>query len=269
MFPSVPPRAASILALTAVLLAPGCGGDEPDGAADAGVPALPHGAPDRTVSGAPGASFVGPLPAPGTLAPTSPAQPVAAPWSSTFVGASAGSAADPMAAVRAGDRAFAVEAAGTGLNIAATSDDFLFVHRTLAGDGAVVGLLRAVEGCPTGRISFGLMIRAGTDSTAAYALATVSGSTRGIALQARPLASLVASTLRLDATVALPVWLKVERTGERVRCGYSTDGVNWTEGDSLVYDFGVEVEVGLAGSAHRDGACRGLFEAVEVIGPRK
>jgi hypothetical protein len=256
----------------AVLAGAGAGAACGDGASDdtpadgAPAPGLPHGAPDRVVTVAPGASFVGPLPAPGARAPAAPSGALAAPWTASFIGTSAGAAPATSAAVQAQDRAFTLDAAGTGLTIAGTDDDFLFVHRTLAGDGALVALLRSIDGCAAGRISFGTMIRASSRDGAAYALAAVSGGARGTALQARPLEGWVASTLRLDASVALPLWLKVERVGERARYGYSSDGQTWTESESVVNDFGVEVEVGLAASSHRDTPCRGLFESVEVIG---
>jgi hypothetical protein len=274
MRPSLPHRLAGrftgrCAGLAAALLAlAACGGNDGErGPGDASPPPGPaHGAPDRVVSVPAGASFVGPLPAPGASAPATPIGGLGPPWKASFIGASAGSAPAPGAAVQTQDRAFTLDAAGSGLTIAGTDDDFLFVHRTLAGDGALVALLRAIEGCSSGRISFGTMIRAGSDAADAYALAAVSGAPRGTALQARSLQGWVATTLRLDATVSLPLWLKVERVGERARFGYSADGQTWTESESVVNDFGVEVEVGLAASSHRETPCRGLFESVEVIG---
>ena len=264
----LPPLAMGTLALAAALTTTvACGGDDEAGSEgqDAAAPRGPV-APDRLVTPSPGRSLVGALPAPGPAAPPLPATPLTSPWAMSVVGpGTASQALDPT--VTASGRVFALSAAGQGLELAGVEDEFLFVHRLLSGDGAVVALVRSLEGCDSGRVSFGPMIRASTASGAAYVLAALSGQ-KGVALQARANGDIYASTLRLETQVSPPVWLKVERQADRVRAGFSQDGQQWTDAMSFVHDFGQDVEVGIAASSHRGVPCRALVESVEVLGTR-
>ena len=99
------------------------------------------------------ATFVGNRPPPGTGPATWPAGPVATPWTVSRIPepSSPGPGqppAGPGASQENEARRLSLKVAGGDLAITGASDDFLFVHRPLDGDGAIVAVLRATSGCP-------------------------------------------------------------------------------------------------------------------------
>jgi hypothetical protein len=166
---------------------------------------------------------------------------------------------------RAEGDSFALTTDGTGLPITGARDDFLFVHRPLAGDGAILALARATSGCSQARIEFGVMLRSSTSDDASYGMAAVTGPAGGATLMSRASAGWFSNVLRFDSSPPLPVWLKVERHGNRLRIGYSRDGRAWTEAERDLFDAPLVLQAGLVAASH-GGTCTVLFERVALLG---
>jgi hypothetical protein len=157
----------------------------------------------------------------------------------------------------------ALWAGGKGVDVSAPDDQFLFVHQSAAGDVTVRARVRALANCGPGRITFGLMVRAALTPDAPYVMAAVSG-TPGAALQLRSATSYLSIAARIDNGVALPVWLRASRQGNRVLAGYSKDGQSWKETE-LAVTWPPGTRIGLVASSHRVSApCDGLFDDVSV-----
>jgi hypothetical protein len=285
--------------LAAALLAPACGdhgggrgSPTEGGAAEAGADgAGGDAAADASAAigeaGSPEAAAAPPDAAPPD-APVWPDGPVAAPWVIASVrspvppdgGAedadradSAGDAGDagddgggagapPLGAAAAAGAVLALRAAGRGVDISAGEDEFLFVHQVLRGDATVTARVRALEGCPRGRVTFGVMVRETLATDARYLMSAVIGA-RGAAVQSRSF--VYAQTLRLDATVPLPLWLRVERRGDGLRAGHSQDGRTWVEAEKILGSLSEEIYAGLVASSHEAGRpCAALFEGVAI-----
>lgn len=150
--------------------------------------------------------------------------------------------------------------------ITGTHDDFLFVHRPLLGDGAIVALARATGNCPAGRIDFGVMLRSSLAEDASYGMASVTGARGGATMMSRASGGWFSNVLRFDAGVSLPVWLKVERHGARLRIGYSRDGQAWIEAERDLFDAPPTLEAGLVAASHARATCSVLFERVALLG---
>jgi hypothetical protein len=166
---------------------------------------------------------------------------------------------------RAEGDSFALTSDGTGLPITGSHDDFLLVHRPLAGDGAIVALARATAGCTQSRIEFGVMLRSSIADDASYGMAAVTGPAGGVTLMSRASAGWFSNVLRFDASPPLPLWLKVERNGNRLRIGYSRDGRAWTEAERDLFDAPLVMHAGLVAASH-GGTCTVLFERVALLG---
>jgi hypothetical protein len=159
---------------------------------------------------------------------------------------------------------FTLRAGGAGVDVSAASDHFLFVHQPVRGEATLQGRVRRIAGCASGRISFGVMVRAALTPGSAHAMAAVSG-TPGAALQARRLDDYFASVLRIDNGVELPLWLRASRRGAQARVGYSADGVTWTESQVELPGLGEVAEFGLCASSHGGASiCDGLFDQVTL-----
>jgi hypothetical protein len=180
-------------------------------------------------------------------------------------------AADPpptlnqVGALGEGD-SFALTSDGSGLPVTGAHDDFLFVHRPLAGDGAILALARATSGCTQARIDFGVMLRSSTSDDASYGMAAIAGVAGGATLMSRASGGWFSNVLRFDSAPPLPLWLKVERNGNRLRIGYSRDGRSWTEAERDLFDAPLVLEAGLVAASH-GGICTVLFERVALLGP--
>ena len=166
---------------------------------------------------------------------------------------------------RAEGDSFALTSDGTGLPITGARDDFLFVHRPLTGDGAIVALARATSGCSQPRLEFGVMLRSSTGDDSSYGMAAVTGPAGGVTMMSRASAGWFSNVLRFDASPPLPVWLKVERNGSRLRIGYSRDGRAWTEAERDLFDAPLVLQAGLVAASH-GGTCTVLFERVALLG---
>jgi hypothetical protein len=140
---------------------------------------------------------------------------------------------------------------GSGADIWNTTDGFRFAYRSLSGDGEIVARVTSV-GNTDGWAKAGVMIRESLTADSPHAMVVVT-SGNGVAFQRRTTAG--ASSLHTSGTnAAAPYWVKLVRTGSTVTGYQSADGVNWTLIGSETIDFGQNIFIGLAVTAHNNAA---------------
>ncbi len=104
------------------------------------------------------------------------------------------------------------------------SDVLPFVYTSLTGNGTIVARVTSVS--TDFNTSGGIMLRNSLDPNASFVYA--SGlDTRGTFNLYRSTAG-QNQTYTIAQTLALPLWVKLERTGNTIKSYYSTDGTTWT-----------------------------------------
>ena len=152
---------------------------------------------------------------------------------------------------------------GSGADIWDAADEFRFAYRTLSGDGAITARVTSV-GDTDPWAKAGVMFRDGLGASAAHAM-TVLTPGNGAAFQYRAAAG-GASTHVAGGAAAAPLWVRVVRTGSTFTGFQSPDGVNWTTVGSATIPMGAQVQVGMAVTAHDDGAVNvATFDNVSVV----
>jgi regulation of enolase protein 1 (concanavalin A-like superfamily) len=201
-----------------------------------------------------------------TVAPPSPTiftaaprtTPLPAPWTATDLGSVAGEGATGLQS-----GTFIHVSSGTA--IGGPADSFRFTSQPLVGDGSIIARVSVQE--ITGVwAKAGVMIRESTDVNARQAVMVVS-PTQGIAWQYRHNVGGSGVTTVTAADQTAPVWLKLERVGNRFTGSWSLDGVTWTEAGSTTVSMGPAAVIGLVSTS--DDATRlnrAEFTDVSVVG---
>ena len=150
----------------------------------------------------------------------------------------------------------------SGADVWGTADEFTFASRPLTGDGDIVARVDSIQAVQRWTKA-GVMIRDGRDASAPHAFMLVSGS-KGLAFQRRVVAGGVSySTDGISG--AAPYWVKLSRRGDRFDAYAAPDGGGWTLIGSDTIVMHDTVQVGVAVTAHLDGAiARATFSAVSV-----
>ena len=113
---------------------------------------------------------------------------------------------------------FTIGAAGLG--IGGTSDQFMFVHQRLTGDGVIKLRLISMAGTPT--MEAGLMLRESLTASARHA--SILAGAASFTFRSRTAAGGATSSL----SVARGGWLRLERAGPAITASVSSDGTEWT-----------------------------------------
>jgi regulation of enolase protein 1 (concanavalin A-like superfamily) len=150
----------------------------------------------------------------------------------------------------------------SGADVWGTADEFTFASRPLTGDGDVIARVDSIEAVQRWTKA-GVMIRDGRDPSAPHAFMLVSGS-KGLAFQRRVVAGGI--TYSTDGVAgAAPYWVKLSRRGDRFDAYAAPDGGAWTLVGSDTIVMHDTVQVGVALTAHLDGAiARATFSAVAI-----
>jgi regulation of enolase protein 1 (concanavalin A-like superfamily) len=169
---------------------------------------------------------------------------VPSPWATQDVGspALAGSASYV-------NGAFTV--AGGGRDIWGTSDQFRFVYRRVTGDFQIIARVDSITQAHEWSKA-GVMIRTSLDADAPHAYVDVSAA-RGIWFQYRTQPAGL-STSVAGATGSAPRWLKLVRTGTRVKAYTGVDGGNWTSIGASTLPLDATVYAGIAVTSHNTAA---------------
>ena len=127
---------------------------------------------------------------------------------------------------------------GSGLGITAASDQFMFLHQRLTGDGAITVRLMSLTGTAT--TEAGIMIRESLLSSSRHV--SLLASPTGFSVRTRTATSGATSS----QAVTPGSWLRLERAGGVVKASVSADGAQWTVKATQSVTLPLAVYVGIA-----------------------
>ena len=160
---------------------------------------------------------------------------------------------------------------GSGADVWGTVDEFQFAYHQLTGDGTIVARVASVQNVdPWTKV--GIMLRQSltADSAHAFMLVTPAESMKGLAFQRRTTTG-GSSTHTAGGNGAVPVWVRLTRSGNTITAFRSPDGVTWTAVGSDTIPMAATVYAGLAVTSHNAGAlATGTFDNVSItpaVGP--
>lgn len=151
---------------------------------------------------------------------------------------------------------------GAGNDIWGTNDQFLYVYRTLSGDGEIVARVNSISNTnPWAKA--GVMIRETLAANARHAMIAVTPS-NGVAFQNRS-ATGGTSSHTAGSTSTAPHWLRLVRSGSILTAYESPDGTNWNEAGSLNIAMASDTYIGLVVTSHDvNGLGTATFDHVTV-----
>ncbi len=140
---------------------------------------------------------------------------------------------------------------GSGADIWDTVDGFRFAYRSLSGDGEIVARVTSVGNTDVWAKA-GVMVRGSLNPNSPHAMVVVTPG-NGVAFQRRTTTG-ASSVHTPGAYVAAPYWVRLVRVGLTLSGYQSADGTNWTLIGSETINFGQNVYIGLAVTAHNNAA---------------
>lgn len=150
-------------------------------------------------------------------------------------------------ALKAEDGTWTVVASGK--DIWDKNDEFHFIYKKQSGDFSVLGQIESIKKI-NGWTKAGVMIRESLEENAANAMMTATAE-EGVSFQYRSKAG-GKSISKQKKGVPYPIWVKVERIGNKITGYFSEDGFEWTKRASTELSLGDEVYVGLAVTSHNN-----------------
>jgi hypothetical protein len=164
---------------------------------------------------------------------------------------------------------------GTGSDIYGTADQGRFVYKQLTGDGTIIARVDRLDNTHAWAKA-GVMIRNSLDAGASWALALASPG-NGTHFQARLSTGAGATsdttlTLPVEQTTAqIPLWVKLERAGDRFSVYYATGETptTWVANpwNPQTIPMNADVYVGLAVTSHATGVVtQAELSGIEIIG---
>jgi hypothetical protein len=142
---------------------------------------------------------------------------------------------------------------GIGTDIWDTGDQFRFAYKSLSGDGSMVARVDSLDGTPSTWAKAGVMIRQGTGTGSQHSFMCMTGGDgNGASWQGRVEEGL--TSVNEDNTgdpVAVPYWVRIDRSGNTLTGFFSPDGETWTQlGDPREVVMADPVLIGLALTSH-------------------
>ncbi len=172
--------------------------------------------------------------------------PLPTPWLHQDIGA-VGLAGD--ASYSAGSGAYTILASGD--DIWGGADGFHFVHRAMTGDGEIVARVASLQ-ATDGWAKAGVMMRETLAAGSRYAFSMISPG-NGAAHQFRRETDAGAEHVG-GPGVGAPHWVRLVRAGDVFSAFASPDGIAWTLVDEQTIAMSGAIYVGLAVTAHNNGA---------------
>ena len=169
-----------------------------------------------------------------------------APWTNADIGVVG---IPGSAGYQASTGSFTIQASGD--DIWNNADAFHYVYQPLNGDGTLVARVDAV-GATDPWAKAGVMIRESLSADSTQAMTVITPG-NGSAFQRRT--STGASSVHTPGPfVSAPYWVKIDRSGTTFTGSVSPDGATWTVVGSDTISMATTVWVGLAVTAHNNGA---------------
>jgi chitinase len=182
-------------------------------------------------------------------------------WSSQDVGA-----VGAVGSFSRSGNTFSVD--GAGADIYGTADEFRYVYHNGAGDVTIAARVTSIENVGSTWSKAGVMMREGVGASARnVAMIASTTTTNKFRFQVR--SSTGGSTVGTSSGTAcgdgaLPVWLRLTRSGNNFTGYCSTDGATWTQvGSTTSISMTQTLQVGLAVTSHVDATlATGVFDHV-------
>jgi regulation of enolase protein 1 (concanavalin A-like superfamily) len=153
---------------------------------------------------------------------------------------------------------------GGGSDIWDNADGFNFVYQPLKGDGQITARVNSIsEG--DGWEKAGVMIREKATADSRHAFMAMTRD-QGAAFQRRVApAGTSEHTPGPGPGARAPFWVKLQRTGNTLAGYVSPDGQKWDKVGDASIAMGPEALIGLAVTAHNNGAlCNATFDNVRI-----
>ena len=142
---------------------------------------------------------------------------------------------------------------GIGTDIWDTADEFRFAYKSLSGNGSMIARIDSLDTSPDVWVKAGVMIRqsTGTGSPHSFMPITASGG-NGASWQGRVEEGLTSVNQdNAGDPVAVPYWVRIDRSGNTLSGFISPDGETWTQlGDPREVVMTDPVLIGLALTSH-------------------
>lgn len=150
---------------------------------------------------------------------------------------------------RSSEAAGTVEIVGSGGDIWDNADGFHFRHQSWTGDGEIVARVTHLENTHAWA-KVGVMVRETSQANSRHALMCFTPG-NGTVFQHRSATGGPSSSGATSGASALPVWLKIVRTGDTLTGFRSTNGTAWAEaGTVTLTGLPATISAGLALTSH-------------------
>lgn len=185
------------------------------------------------------------------------AQQPPSPWQSSDIGTTA----TGSTSYNSGTGTFTI--AGGGDDIWGTADHFRYVHQNVSGDFTITAKVESVQNT-NAWAKAGVMIRAGTGSSARYAFVFITPSaSNGGKFEYR--AGTTAGDVATFANSTPSHWVRLARSGNAFTASQSEDNVTWNVVGTQTVAMDASVEIGLAVcSSVTSTLCTAVFSNVSV-----
>jgi hypothetical protein len=190
---------------------------------------------DTTIISAGGISPPPPSPSP-SPSPSGGGGSLPSPWANQDIGATGLTGSSSLS-----NGVFTV--AGAGDNVWGTVDAFQMAYEAISGDGQIVARVTSLQNTST-YAKAGIMIRSSTGASAAHVILDVLPS-GNIEFMTRSVDGGSTSYLG-GATLPLPAWLKLARTGTTITGYVSSNGIDWSQIGTASPSIGAAALAGLA-----------------------
>ena len=150
---------------------------------------------------------------------------------------------------------------GLGTDTFGLPNGFNYVHRTLYGDGTIIGRLASFANAAQFS-KFGLMMRAGAGPTDPYVYLHIQPNNGGVTVGIGP--SSTQSPGNYFTTGGPQPWMKIVRTGNNFGLFTSSDGVTWVNVNNTTLGLPSALEVGMAITSVSGNVLSSTFDNVSV-----
>ena len=141
---------------------------------------------------------------------------------------------------------------GSGNDIWETADSFRFLYRTLSGDCTVEAQVTSLDATHAWAKA-GVMIRDDLSPGSRNTFIALTPS-NGLIVQNRATANAVTTSSPGPWGIAVPHWIRLQRTGNTIVASASPNGVTWTTVATHTVSMSTTVHVGFAVTSHNNTA---------------
>jgi len=156
----------------------------------------------------------------------------------------------------------------SGVDISGTADSFQFASSTWTGNATLIAHVNSVDNT-NAAAKAGVMFRSSTNANAMF-VDVVATPSQGISMQMRTSVGASATSAGVNAALAPPCWVMLQRTGTGTFVGsVSPDGASWTQLGAATVNLSSTAYAGLCVTAHNNNSngtlCRSIMSDVALL----